>query len=146
VSGVAVTPLDTDAVLDALEVALDEVPIIKRYTGEGPKSPSQAVPYFVLFFSPGVVGGYPFNPGVQRNGTVTIHGVGRSARQAIASALAAERRILAGDIDVEDMRLTFVPDDTEPPYPSRDDSTSPAVYVQALVFDWQLDLDPEESP
>lgn len=138
-SGPAVTALDPEDVLDVVETALDEVTNVRRFTGEGPKDPVAAVPYLVLFLSPGVVGGYPFNPGSQRNGTAVIHGVGRSARQAMAAAVAGETRLLAGDLDVTGLRLTFMPDDAPPAAPQRDDSTKPALYVQALVFDWQLD-------
>jgi hypothetical protein len=141
-SGPAVTVLDAQPVVDAVKTALDELAAsdhVTTYVGEGPKDPTTAGAYIVMYVSPGQVGGYPFDPGVSLIGTITLHGFGTSERQAFAAATKGRSRLLAGDIDVDDLRLSIVPDDATPPYPERDDSTKPGVYVQPLVFDYQLD-------
>lgn len=139
-SGPVVEVLDAgpvyDAVKDALSTDVDGIPWLDS---EGPKNPQTAAPYGVFWVSPGAVGGYPYDPGAQLNGTVTLHGVGTSARQAFDVATIGRDRLLAGDVDVEGRRLSITPDEAPPPYPERDTSTVNSVFVQALVFDWQLD-------
>jgi hypothetical protein len=137
-----VVPIDVELLGDALRTALDTLAGstgIEAFEGEGPEHPDKAVPYVVWHLSPGQVDGYPFEPGRELRGTISLQGVGGSAWQARSAVTPSRVRLLADDIAVEGYRLSITPDDAEPPYPERDDSITPPLFTSLIVFDYKLD-------
>jgi hypothetical protein len=117
-----------DAVLAALVANLPGSYSVTEAEGDG------HVPAVVVYVDPGLVGGYPYTPGNKLNQTVSLKGIGMSAAQAMNAATAARDVLLSGVVAVSGRRVLITPDDTQQPYPYRDDSLTPPLFTQLVIL------------
>lgn len=122
-----------DAVLAVLKAGLPDT--IGIYEGAGPPQPDQNVPYVVAYIDLGSPEGYPFCPGRDLALTVSLRGVGKTPKQAQRAAMFARTVMLSGAISVAGRHVKIYQDPEIPPYPERDDTISPPLFGQLVVFD-----------
>lgn len=122
-----------DAVLLALRAGLPAT--ISVYEGQGPVQPDQHVPYVVAYIDLGLPGGYPFCPGRDLSLTVSLRGVGKTSEQAQRAGMKGRAAMLSGTVIVAGRHLKVYQDNEIPRYPERDDTISPPLFGQLLVFD-----------
>lgn len=122
-----------DAIIEALRNAAPQTTGV--YEAAGPATPANNVPYVVVFPDPGTPGGYPFAPGRDLTMTVSLRGEGLTAEQAQRAAIWA-RGVLLGDlVAVTGRRVVLNQDEAAATPVERDDSLTPPMFSQLLVFD-----------
>jgi hypothetical protein len=128
-----VTTIDNDPFVDAL-IAKLTADLPDTYfvgDGEGPKVPGEQCPAVVLYADPGKVSGHPFAPGSRLTGTLMLHGIGETRKQA-QNAARAGRDALLGDFTAGGVQYVVTPDDSSTPRLMRDDRLTPALFVQPV--------------
>lgn len=136
-----VVTADARAHLDAIAAAL-EAGLPDSYTvceAVGPANPSGSVPYVVFYGSVGRPGGQPFCPGRDLLMSVSLRGVGTTVEQAQRAAQRGRTVLLSGAVTVAGRNVVVSQDDAEPPPAERDDSITPPLFSQLLIFDLRSD-------
>lgn len=132
---------DARAELDAIKAAL-EAGLPDSYTvceAIGPPDPAGSVPYICYYGSIGRPGGYPFCPGRDFLMSVSLRGVGSTAEQAQKAAIRGRTILLSGAVTVTGRRVVITQDDAEPPPVEQDNSITPPLFSQLLIFDLRSD-------
>lgn len=122
-----------DAIVQALTDGLPEGYGV--YEATGPANPSEHVPYVVFYANPGAPVGAPFCPGQDLALTLSVRGVGLEPWQAQTAVSRARTILLSGTVAVTGRAVRINQDDAQPPPLERDDSISPALFNQLVIFD-----------